>query len=216
MPARIPIPETTDRLGVTAPRASAPSDRPGPDGELVGRRTERSRTFALPDGSFRTELASVPLHAKGADGKWSPVSTRLSAMDGPADGPGQPARQLPPGLAADTGFATTSAAAAVAVPRAASGPLRITGPDGSWVQMQLPGARGRTTAQGSTATVAGALPGVDLAWTAKPAGLKETLTLASAQSPDRFVFTLRTSPGTTPRLTDDGQLEVTAQGGELL
>lgn len=51
--------------------------------ELVGRRTQSSKTFRNPDGTVTTRLFSGPVHYRGRDGRWKEIDSSLVVADQP-------------------------------------------------------------------------------------------------------------------------------------
>ena len=92
------------------------------------------------------------------------------------------------------------------LPADASAPVSFATSRGS-VSFQLAGARGQRAVDGSHASYAGALPGVDVAYAVGNAGVKETLTLAGASAPASFDYALSVSPGLAPRLNRSGGID---------
>lgn len=45
--------------------------------ELIEYRTETTKTFANPDGSYTTEIAETPLHYRNESGTWAPINNTL-------------------------------------------------------------------------------------------------------------------------------------------
>jgi YD repeat-containing protein len=76
--------------------------------------------------------------------------------------------------------------------------------------------RGRSEASArSAATYAGALPGVDVAYTALPEGVKEELVLAGPDAPTTYDFRVALSPGLAAQETAEGGIAIVgAQGTE--
>ncbi|MCW2608741.1 MAG: sle [Frankiales bacterium] len=187
--------------GVTVAPRSVAGERPAADGELVGRRTESSRTMQLPDGRLRTELSAGPVHFRDSAGRWARIDTRL-VDDGSGRGRARPA---------------ASGVVPVLPERLSDGPLTVTAPAGSAGQagvslgMQLVGtdpAAPAALTSGASRRWAGVLPGVDVTVQALPAGVKETLVLAGPGSPSQFTFDLTTSPGGSLRLGRTGAVDV--------
>jgi len=45
--------------------------------ELIGRRTEKSKTFEYPDGSFIASIFTGPIHYRDDAGRWQDISSKL-------------------------------------------------------------------------------------------------------------------------------------------
>ncbi len=52
-------------------------------GEVVERRTERSKTVVTEDGRNETQFYDVPVHFKDAKGKWQKIDTKVVPSDEP-------------------------------------------------------------------------------------------------------------------------------------
>jgi hypothetical protein len=176
-----------DPASTVATAAPAAADRAGP--EIAGLRTEFSRTFAGLGGSRRTRLSTVPVNFRNAQGDWQPIDTDLRADAG--------------------GYETTAAAATVQLPDGLDQPAKVSA-GGRWLSFALRGADGSVApaVRGATATYNDVLTGVDAAYDAQAAGVKETLTLADASAPSSYGFDLDASSGLTPSLADDGSVVV--------
>jgi YD repeat-containing protein len=192
--------------GVNAPRVSQPREVPAADGELVGRRTVHSRTYREPDGSLRTVLGASPVNFTDSRGALAPIDTTLVPAGKQTAGSGA--------AAAGGGVGDTPRPPGLSVPGRGDGPVRVQSAADGWVQTRLLGAAAAAVAvNDSTATAAEALPGVSVGWTSTLGGVKETLTLASAQAASSFRFALTVAPGLTPVLTGDGTVQVQDSAG---
>jgi hypothetical protein len=166
--------------------ATAPFAAPVGGVEVASLRSENSRTYHAADGHLVARVSQEPVNYRDAAGDWQPIDTALRA-----DGSG--------------GLETTAAATEVSLPRVLDKPAKVT--DGSrWVSFALAGADAdaQRTVSGSTATYAGALPGVDASYEAQPSGVKETFTLAGASAASSYRFAIDASAGLVPSLRDDG------------
>ena len=63
--------------GVAIRTARQGGGRPTVETEVVSKRTETSRTIALPNGQFRLEASSGRLHYQDAKGAWQPIDLSL-------------------------------------------------------------------------------------------------------------------------------------------
>jgi hypothetical protein len=111
-------------------------------------------------------------------------------------------------LVADGSGTVTNAANSyrASLPAEAGSPVSFSTARGS-VSFELAGANGRRAVDGSHASYAGALPGVDVAYAVGNAGVKETLTLAGPSAPTSFDYSLSVSAGLTPRLNRSGGID---------
>ncbi len=171
----------------------------GTDVEDRSRRTRDSRTFVTPEGLHRTEIYSGSIHYRDGQGQWQEIDNTLVASS-------------------ESGYAYENAANSykVAFPAdLAAAPIRLSFGD-AWISFAPRGATGSPTGQGSTATYADALPGIDAAYTATSDGLKEELTLATADASHQVVFDIEASPGLRIDTDDQGATTVVAPSGERL
>jgi hypothetical protein len=171
--------------------------------EVPDLRTATSRTFRQKDGTFVTEVFAAPIHYEDASGRLRPIDNTLVASD-------------------RSGYALENKANrySLALPRSlGQGPVRFAVGE-EWVTFQLRGARSASepaTPTGTKAVFADALQGVTVDYVARPAGVKETLTLRSASAPSTFVFDLELSPGLSAEENDAGGVDVvSAQAKEAV
>lgn len=187
----LPPPDTGVAGNSAAPdaeQATAAARSTGKPAELLSRRSERSRTFANPDGSWTTDVTAAPTRARRPDGSWAPIDTTLRQVDG-----------------------QVVAAAAVGNLRLSAGgrgPLARVGSGGREVALTLPWALPAPRLSGSTATYPDVQPGVDLVVTAQSEGFSEVLVVrdrAAAANPAvrALRFTLA-APGLRLRAADGG------------
>lgn len=163
--------------------------------EIVSRRTSRSKTFRLSNGSRLTKVFLEPLHFRGRDDGWEAIDNRLVA-----DGP--------------DAFVNAANDVRVRVPRSLEDAVRVEH-DGAWVAMGLRGASGSAEVSGAEARFAGALEGVDVVHRAVESGLKEELTLERAKPLAEFVYDLEVRPGLRPRLSESAGVEIVDGQGSL-
>ena len=161
--------------------------------EVASSRTQYERTFANADtGMNTTVIGSVPLNFQNSHGDWQQINDSLETDPNP-------------------GFAWRNATDGYVVEfpnDLSTGSIRVTH-DGVWIGFQLVGASGSGVVSGNTITYANALPGVTLAYSATPLGLKETLTLASPGAASSFTFSVTTSAPLTRSALDDGNTGLT-------
>lgn len=160
-------------------------------GELVGLRTRNASTFRRPDGSLQTRVSTGPQNFADGQGRWKRLQTDLVPARGGSLG-------------------VRAADYTLSLPRDLSAPV-VVGQGAALVSFGLRGAAGTRRAEGSTATYAGALPGVDVLWTAQPSGVKEELRLGSAQAPSSFVYDVTVPAGVSLRLAGE-EIEVVSGG----
>ncbi|WP_433076607.1 LamG-like jellyroll fold domain-containing protein [Dactylosporangium sp. CA-052675] len=94
--------------------------------------------------------------------------------------------------------------------------VRLNPSKGTELAYSLAGATpGKALVDGAVATYRDVLPGVDLELAALSTGVKETLTLRSADAPATYVYPLRLK-GLTPRIGADGGVEFTDTAGVVV
>jgi hypothetical protein len=132
-------------------------------GEVAARRTETTRTVVADDGTYQTTFYDHPIHFRDPEGAWQPIDTTLVA--GPRPGSLRTKASavevsLPSSLRSAVRVATGATAVEFALLGASAAPARTGLPEA---------LRGRSEASArSAATYAGALPGVEVAYTALP------------------------------------------------
>jgi RHS repeat-associated protein len=175
-----------------SPAAPVVAHAATPAGEIVGARTAQSKTFARSDGTRVTRVYPEPVNFRDGDG-WKAIDDTL--------------------VDAGVGYVHRTANDGDAlIPRSLADPFTVSN-DGAWVTFAVVGGTGQATVAGDTATFPDVEDGVDAAYRAINDGLKETLTLASAGASRSFSYTLTTSDGLTPRLSDDGAIRFADAAG---
>ncbi|MBP2336565.1 RHS repeat-associated protein [Saccharothrix coeruleofusca] len=162
--------------------------------EIPEARTAHERVYTNADGTQTTEFSTAKVNYRAADGSWKPVD---------------------PSLVADPGKGWRNAADEVDVRLAgqSGGDLvTLTVDQDHSVSYSLAGAnRATATADGTTVTYPGVLPGVDLRVESVPSGAKETLVLAGPDAPTEYLFPL-TLKGLTPSVVDGEVVFADASG----
>lgn len=180
-------------------------------GEVVGRRTETSRTVVADDGTFQTTFFDHPVNFQDANGDWQAIDTSLT----PGEVPGSLRAKAGP---VEVSLPATMGSDPVRVAKGdTSVELSLRGASGARARTGLPRALGAPTgtAVESAATYRGALPGVDVAYTALPEGVKEEIVLSGPQSPASYDFDLRLSTGHSAEETAEGGVSIVdAEGTE--
>ncbi|PZG00164.1 Teneurin-1 [Micromonospora deserti] len=173
------------------------------------RSTARSDVFTNADGSITTRTYNRPVNYRAADGTWQKIDSNLTRR---SDGRLHvTANRLGLAVAGDPrqtrtapGTRAVEAGTEVEAPELA----RLTLPSGESVGYRLEGsALGAPQVTGATAFYRDVLPYTDLELTTFDAGIKETLILRSPEAASSWLFPLRLT-GLTPRLTDDGSVEL--------
>jgi len=195
--AFVPGAAKKDGAGLRPPEA-APERPSGEARELPERRTDRSRTFAHSDGSFRTEVFDAPVHFKDKGGSWQSIDNTLVASTRPGVGYENKANNVGVSLPADLGTGLVSVS---------------SGSHG--VGFALEGAKGAPVVKAHSATYDDALPGVAATYRVGAAGVKEELALAGPHSPSQFRFAVSTSGGLTARENPGGGIDFVDGGGRL-
>lgn len=178
------------KAAIPAHRSSAKVVR-----ELASRRTATSRTYLLADGTHRTSIWSEPVNVRDSSGSWKAVDTTLKA-----DG---------------SSFRTAAAPTTVTLPGTLDHAVHVEDAAGRAVGFTLQDASATAQAHvaGDEATYADVRDGVDAAYAAAADGVKETLTLADANAPATYTFSLDASDGLTPALRRDGSVRFTDAHG---
>jgi YD repeat-containing protein len=185
----------------TAGGDAAPAALPSPSRalpplgtEVITDRTEQSKTFERPDGSFITRVYPEPVHYADG-GTWRAIDNELVAA-----GPDYVHRTANDGDAK--------------IPRSLDDPF-VVSKGGASVRLEMVGGQGQAQVAGDTARFADAGDGVSAAYQAVNDGLKETLTLASADAQRTFSYDLTASSGLSARTTSDGGVELVDGDGKV-
>ncbi|HYO61290.1 MAG TPA: Ig-like domain-containing protein, partial [Actinomycetota bacterium] len=177
---------------------SDPGGSPPSRQELVGRRTQTSKTYLNPNGTLTTTFFSGPVHYEDGRGRWKEIEDELVATE---DGP----------------YAVRNGKNAFDVAfkqDAGEGYLRF-GAGGSAFDFTLQGAaRAAATSRGRGVSYDEVMPGVDLDYELLPEGLKETLVLDGPHVPTNYRFVMSSSGGAPARVVQrpDGTWEVYTGG----
>ncbi|MDQ3934352.1 MAG: DNRLRE domain-containing protein [Actinomycetota bacterium] len=146
--------------------------------EVRGMRTIRSRTFLNRDGTISRLVGRGPINYRDGRGRLRPLDPSLER----ARGGGAELRG-------------TSAVASVAAALRPSRPVATIETTAGAARLRLVGASGaRARLRGGEVTFRDALPGIDLAYSALPQGLKEDIVVRRRGGPATFEFEL-TLPG---------------------
>lgn len=154
--------------------------------EVVGLRTEHSRTFRLADGSLQAQISASPLNFRDGSGSWTPIDNEFRRQS-------------------DGSLRNTAGPATIVVPATAAGAVQISRGDRGLAFSLVGGGSTQARVKGDEAAFVGALPGVSTSYRAQGDSLKETLTLASADAPDRYTFAVD-APGLQAKLRGDGDV----------
>jgi Concanavalin A-like lectin/glucanases superfamily len=171
---------------------------------ITSKTTGTEEYWAQPDGSVRWRQYLSPVRMNRG-GRWVPVDTTLERQAGGAIAPKATSVDL-----------TLSGGG----PGSGSRPLVTVGHETAEVGLRWGADLPEPTLDGSTATYAEVLPGVDLKVSADVGGFSEVLvvkTVAAARNPAlrRVVFGSHTR-NTTVRVAADGRLEVVDASGQVV
>jgi hypothetical protein len=180
-----------------AASSSFQAERTGQPVEIVGDRTQKSSTFATPNGQFKTVVGAGAINYQDPQGAWEPINNTLEADQTTGYALQNSANRY------QAEFPTTLAAA----------PVKVS-VGSAWVAYSLNGATGSLSSAADTATYTNALPGVNVQYQAQADSVKETLVLASAAAPASYSFTVTASNGVT--LTSNGNQITASVAGSLV
>lgn len=165
--------------------------------EVPELRTRTGRTFLRGDGLFETEISPDPIHFRDAAGAWQPIDNRL----------------LPTG---NGGYRNSANSYRLELPATLRrGPVMVERQDGRWLGFQLRGAEGVLSADGDVARYKGALPDLDLTYTADATQVKEMIVLRTPAAVRDFTFDIDASDGLEPTLRDQ-TIEFSDASGEVV
>jgi hypothetical protein len=180
--------------------ALALAHRYGSPVEVLGDRTESSRTFAQPNGSMRLRQSVEPKRVRRGAG-WARVNTDLKPSGGAI---------VPEATALDMRFSDGG-----------PGPLLTVTRGGRSLSMSWPGELPPPTLDGDTATYAEVLPGVDLKLAAGVDSFSEVLVVKTPQAAKntelaRIQFGLDLQGVSMKQDPDGGFLRAEGSGGEAV
>jgi hypothetical protein len=164
--------------------------------EDLSQRSETTKVFANPDGSWTAESSSGPVRTQDAEGRWHEIDTSLV----PVDGGFEPRHAIGDLHVSDGGDKTFAS-------------LDVDGRDLAW---RWPDSLPQPEISGSTATYPNAADGADLVVTATPSGFRQDIVLHEAPAePISFSTPVLTS-GPTVSETEDGGLAIQTRDGDEL
>ncbi|MBO9532665.1 MAG: DNRLRE domain-containing protein [Solirubrobacteraceae bacterium] len=157
-------------LGIGVIYAAVPC---GAAGAEVVDRGEFSTTVDAGGGKLKTSVSQVPLNFLDGSGTWRAIDTELEPT-------------------ASGDLEAKALDGSVTIPSSLSEPVELEH-DGRAISLRLVGANAgaQADADGAEASFDGVLSGVDASYVARPAGVKETLKLATRWSPQVFRYDLR-------------------------
>lgn len=166
-----------------------------PGDEVVSERTATSRTFETDvPGVFLTQQYETAANVETAQG-WEPIDTTLEPAVGGFVNALDAVEVSVAGSADDAKLAAVELASGVSAGFSLDGASSV-----------------EADVDGDTAVYVDALDGVDVALQAVPGGVKETLTLASAQAANEFVFDLELD-GLSAEVRPDGSVAMVSAAG---
>jgi YD repeat-containing protein len=166
--------------------------------EVTSMRTQGSRTFATPEGHYRTELFTHSIHHRDGEGAWQPIDDTLVSS-----------------TKASYEWENAANRYTLLLPEDLSEAPVLVEEGGHWVAMSLPGAAAAGAAAQEEATYDEALPGVSLSYAATPDAVKESIVLEGPKSPSTIEFVLKASPGLAPAKTADGGVVLLTPEGQV-
>jgi YD repeat-containing protein len=169
------------------PTVASPTQEqvPAGDDEVVGLRTEQSKTFRRDDGSLTTRVYPEAVHYQDG-GSWREIDNAL--------------------VSGDSGYVHRRANDGDAqIPSSLDDPLRFSH-DGDSLSIQMQDADATASVDGDHATFAGVDDGVDAEYQAINGGLREQLTLADASARSAFTYKIRAGAGLSPTDEADGSI----------
>lgn len=164
--------------------------------EIPGLRTRVARSFSAANG-YETEIYAGAINFQDPAGQWQPIDN-----------------QLVPSTSTGAAFRNKANRYQAELPATLGSPVRFS-LDGATVQFSLEGAKAGASVNGHSAVYAGALPGVNLQFTAQADSLKETLTLLSVSAQNSFTYSLKTSAGLSARENVQGGIEFVDSAGTV-
>ncbi|MFC0675652.1 DNRLRE domain-containing protein [Brachybacterium hainanense] len=180
---------------VSAPVAPSSTDFPsaliqaranGKRVEVTGERSESSTTWVNPDGSVTTEQFAAPVRFQDPGGDWQRIDTTLEEQQ---DGSVAPVA-VPDGIELAGSVAGTEAEPAEVASLDA-------GDDTAWnVALAWGGDLPAPVLEGSTATYAGAWPGIDLTVTASRDGFEQSFVITDREALAGYVESQDAAAGT--------------------
>ena len=169
-------------------RAAQPRQKATVAGEVLGRRTETSRTVRNDDGTLTTSLFSTRVHAEDAEGLWQPIDTTLRPS-------------------ASTAYAWSSGHNSFTAhfPRSLGRSPVAWETEGQTFKMTLLDAADRDgSAKGASVVYPEAFPGVAVRYDVEPSAVKETLTISRPGAPSTYRFRIDAPAGSRAEPRDDG------------
>ncbi|TDD58166.1 DNRLRE domain-containing protein [Kribbella antibiotica] len=162
LPAAAAPPPPVSKVGRDSAEAAKFAATSGSPVEIANLTTETSQTFANANGSFTAETSNGPVRVK-RDGAWHTIDTTLEFRSDGTVGP-------------------KAAASEISLSGGGAGRIGTTGvPDGTWT-LNSPWTLPRPTLNGSTATYAEVLQGVDLVLDATSEGFSYNLVVKTREA----------------------------------
>ncbi|MFC3346859.1 LamG-like jellyroll fold domain-containing protein [Streptomyces echinoruber] len=188
-PAAVGTATADDTPVLTESAAQARAEKTGRPVEVLNLRDEDSTTVANPDGTFTTTQYVQPVRTR-KNGKWTQIDTTLVEQKNGTYAPRAALTAMSFSGGGDTTFAEIEK-------------------DGRTLSLDWPDRLPKPKVEGSTATYANVLPGVDLAVTASAEGFSHVLVVRNAKAARNPELTELRLPVETTSL----KLRETAEGG---
>ena len=161
--------------------------------------TETSSTFREADGSYRLEAYTEPVNYQDELGFWNEIDNSLVDAPGSTYAVENAANDYTAQIPAD----------------ASTTPIKFSAND-AWATMRMHGLDQAPQVEGSAATFADATGAAEVTYSATAEGLKEDIVLGSRPSSGpTYTYTVDTSPGITPTLTEIGAIDFVDAGGDV-
>ena len=195
-----PVP-TTDKNVVqrnAADSAMADAQATGQRVEDVSQRTETTKVYANPDGSWTSDTASEPERVQDRDGSWHAIDTTLVPVAGGGFAPKHAVGDLRLSDGGDREFAS----------------LQSSGRDLTW---EWPRALPQPIISGSSATYPDAVDGGDLVVTALSTGFRHDIVLRDRpDSPLSIAIPIVTGDGPNITGAESGAVSIETKSGQTL
>ena len=162
--------------------------------ELTERRTATTKTMVGEHGVLETQFFSEPINFKDAKGVWQEIDNNLVASSAPGKTLRNAANEIAVSLPESVGQGSASVES-----KGHSIEMKLVSAQAAGGESELASAAAPAPkVEGSKATYSGVLPNLDVAYTAKSAGLKEDLILhAHPKRRPASIFAITLSPGLT-------------------
>jgi RHS repeat-associated protein len=191
-----PTPMNLQSLDRGLAAQGAPTATPGR--ELSSLRTASSDTYEAGGGRRVFRAFAHPVNYRDSTGAWQPIEDQLVPVDG-------------------GGWRTKASGVPVSLPSTLGGGGVSIGSGDQQVSLSLEGAASSpASVSGTTGTYQGVLPSTSASYSASATSVRETLTLADAQAPTVYRYSLSPSAGLHAALTQAGTVEISDSAGHTV